>query len=82
MKFRIRFEAELESEALDRVDRLMSMGRYLGFVDPAKGLALQLRALLLALKLGEPRRVGLLLASVTPFLSALGGRRIGQSDKI
>jgi hypothetical protein len=71
--FRPRAETEIPRDRLDSIDVCQEIGRYMSFVDPALGVWLQLRALLLALAAGEPRRIALALASVTSFMSALGG---------
>jgi len=72
LRFRERAAATLPSEQLLRLDVCLSAGTGLTSVDPVRGSGFMAQELLLALKLGEPRRVALGLAHYGPALCAPG----------
>jgi hypothetical protein len=74
LSFKEREASTLSPELLTRIDACWSVGTGLGLVDAIRGSYFQVRALLLALDAGEPRRVARSLAGEVSFSSADGGR--------
>jgi serine/threonine protein kinase/tetratricopeptide (TPR) repeat protein len=70
--FRERAAATLPPEQLLRLDVCYSAGKGLALVDPVRGAGFFATHLLLALKLGEPRRIALALGNYGPLLCATG----------
>ncbi|MEZ4453856.1 MAG: AAA family ATPase [Nannocystaceae bacterium] len=70
--FKERDEALCDAHELRRVDACWSACKGLGFVDPIRGYAFALRGLVLALKIGEPRRVIRGLATVGMLMMSRG----------
>lgn len=62
LSYRLRAEAEVSREELARLDVAWTMACSMGFVDYIRGADFQNRHLLLALRAGEPRRLGRALA--------------------
>lgn len=62
LRYRVRSEAELSTLDLMRLDVAWTMACSMGFVDYIRGADFQNRHLLLALRAGEPRRLGRALA--------------------
>jgi serine/threonine protein kinase len=62
LRYQARSEAELSTDELSRLDVAWTMACSMGFVDYIRGADFQNRHLLLALRAGEPRRLGRALA--------------------
>jgi len=75
-------ESQLGREHLTRVDLYSSVGQGMGMVDTIRGAAFQSRGLLLALRAGEPSRVGHALSLESVFLASQGGRSIKRARKL
>ncbi|MCB9701968.1 MAG: protein kinase [Myxococcales bacterium] len=71
--FRERAAEAIDPADLRQVDVCLSASKGLNFVDPIRGFAFALRGLLLALQLGEPRRVARGLALTGLFMSSRSG---------
>ena len=72
INFRGASEADIPATELLRTDVCLSAGKGLAFVDPVRGYSFVLRGLLLALQLGEPRRVARGLAFVGLMMISRG----------
>jgi len=70
--FRAAQELEIPAAELLRTDVCLSAGKGLAFVDPVRGHSFALRGLLLALQIGEPRRVARGLALVGLMMISRG----------
>ena len=75
LDFRPRDPSQIAAESLGRVDVYASLGSSMSIVDPLIGANFQLRALRLALSLGERRRLARSLALQSLFHSAEGAAR-------
>ncbi|MBI4508248.1 MAG: AAA family ATPase [Deltaproteobacteria bacterium] len=75
IRFRPRSESEVDAETLTRIDIMRSVGASMAMVDNARGAAVQAQTLLLALKLGEKRRIAMALATDANFIASQGGER-------
>ncbi|HTM22403.1 MAG TPA: hypothetical protein VL172_17905, partial [Kofleriaceae bacterium] len=64
--------ASLPTEELTRLDAFGTIGKSLPLVDPVRGAYALTRALLVALRLGEPARVARMLAFEGGYLAAFG----------
>lgn len=75
-RWRERPAGELPEYELLKVDIKRTTGRALGMVEPVVAASLQCRALLRALRVGEPVRLGWCLAFEAAFLSSAGTKGI------
>jgi len=73
--YRERAESTIPPVVLARIDTCRSVAVGTHFIDPLRGSAYHYRGLLLALKTGEPNRVGRALATHVSIVSLAGGRR-------
>ena len=80
--FKERAEADVPPEQLTRIDACYAVGAGLGLVDFMRGSYFQVRALLLALEAGEPKRVARSLAGEVCYSSADGGRGRARTAKL
>ena len=67
-------EADIEPAVLSRIDSAWSAAVTLGLVDAVSAAAFQVQGLLLALKVGEPSRVGRALGAEAVFHAVFGER--------
>jgi hypothetical protein len=74
-----RDKSELVPRDVIRVDIYRTLSHALGMLDAIRGAAFQTRGLLLALRLGERRRIGELLAFEALYLCAQGGRALPRA---
>lgn len=87
-RFRARTTGEIPEEVLDRVDACWSVVHGLAAVHPVRGAAFQNRHLRLALKCGEPVRVGRALSFEALFVGAIprdlpwARRMLDQAERI
>ena len=80
--WRSRDEAEIPQRALALLDVYRAAALGLGMVDPIRGADFQARDLLLALRLGERRRVCRSIAYEASYLSAQGGRSLPRARRL
>ncbi len=69
VRHRLRSADEIAPRELAKVDLCLGVGAALSNIDPVRGLDFQTRGLLLALRLGEPERVGRALVTEAGFLA-------------
>ena len=85
LRFVRRDATEIAATELMRVDVCRSVSFGLGVVDPVRGAAFQVRALLLALRAGEVKRVAFALSSECVYVARHGGasfrRAMGLADR-
>jgi len=77
-RFGRRVEEEVPTRDLLRIDVCYSAAKSFSIIDPARGIHFSVLGLLLALRAGEPVRVGRSLALVGGALRALGGGPMGR----
>ncbi len=77
--FKERHESEISARDLTRVDVYRSVAHGLGVVDTIRGVDFQTRGLLLALKTGEPLRIGHALLEGAGFLAVQGGAGVDRA---
>jgi tetratricopeptide (TPR) repeat protein len=82
LRFKRRDATQIAATDLMRVDVCRSVSFGLGIVDTVRGSAFQVRALLLALRAGEIRRVALALASESAYAARRGGPGWATSRKL
>jgi eukaryotic-like serine/threonine-protein kinase len=75
-------ESEIPRKVLERIDACWSVALGLALVEPVRAGIFQFRALLLALKCGEPRRVALCLAFEAGYAAAFGGAGYRRSNEL
>jgi hypothetical protein len=80
LRFRERDRSQVSAAELVRVDACWSVATVIGVVDTIRGADYQARHLSLALKTGEPYRVGRALAVEIAY-TALGGSRAGARQR-
>lgn len=73
-KFKERAESDVPAAELQRLDVCSFLGGPLGMVEPLRGFDLQVRQTLLALKAGEPRRIGKALANAIANYAIAGSK--------
>lgn len=73
-KWRPRAPADIEPELLRRVDAYHALGVSLSLIDPARGARFEARALRLALRAGEPRRLGVISVMEACYEGAIGAQ--------
>ncbi len=73
--FRRRSPSEVSQRALAQIDGCWSVSTVLGYFDTMKGAEFHSRHLLLALRVGEPRRVALALMQEACYLAVQGADR-------
>jgi hypothetical protein len=74
LKFTEREESAVPPELLERLDVCSFLGGPLGMVDPLRGFDLQVKQTLLALRVGEPKRVAWALSNQIPNFAITGHR--------
>ncbi|MFI5454983.1 MAG: hypothetical protein ACHRXM_05980 [Isosphaerales bacterium] len=74
LQFRPRDASQVSAEDLTRLDVCWAAASGLGIIDPIRGADFQARGLLLALRAGEPYRIGRALALEASYVSVAGGR--------
>ncbi|HUH01978.1 MAG TPA: protein kinase [Kofleriaceae bacterium] len=77
-----RHERQISEERLRRLDVYQAVAHGLSMVDPIRGADFQARGLLLALRAGEPMRVGRALFFEAIFISVEGITRIGRARQV
>jgi len=77
-----RREHDLSPRDLGRLDSLYAAATTLGMIDHIRGADIQTRHLLLALGLGEERRLTRALAIEVVFRAAAGGRQLAKAARI
>ena len=82
LRWKPRDASQLGREHLTRVDVFRSVGQGIGMVDTIRGAAFQARGLMMALRAGEPSRIGRGLALEAVFLSSQGQRSIKRARKL
>jgi len=82
LRFQERDESLVSDEDLRRVDVCMAASTGLAINDNIRGAEFQARALLLALRAGEPKRVARALSMEAGFLSTAGGGGRRASDAL
>ena len=80
MGFKPRAESEVAARDLARLDALHSVASTVAMIDHIRGGVLQTKHLLLALRLGEPRRIHRALAAEAIFASSAG--MLKRAEKI
>ena len=80
--FRERDESQLSAEQLLRVDTCWSAAVGLALVDTIRGAEFQARHLLLALRTGEPYRVGRAIALQSSYIAATGVKSRHRSARL
>lgn len=73
-KWQRRAPADIDPELLRRVDAYHSLGVSLSLIDPARGARFEARALRLALRAGEPRRLGVISVMEACYEGAIGAQ--------
>lgn len=81
-RWKPRTEEQIAPEELVRFDVYNAVARGLGTVDPIRGMDFQSRAMLLALRLGEPTRVATATAFEAIFYSAEGGAGMVRARRL
>jgi serine/threonine protein kinase len=74
--------SEIPAAELTRIDVYKAVALGLAMVDPIRGMDFQCRSLLLALRAGEPRRIGRALAFETTFVASQGGRSLERARQL
>jgi serine/threonine protein kinase len=82
LRWRSRDEGEIPQRALALLDVYRAAALGLGMVDPIRGADFQARDLLLALRLGERRRVCRSITYEASYLSAQGGRSLPRARRL
>ncbi len=77
-----RHEREILDSDLARLDVCIVVSDGFSMVDPFRGAAFMMRALLMALKLGEPVRVGRCLGGDAMYRAMQGGRGLQRSREV
>ncbi len=82
LRFRERDAADVEPEALARIDVCWSAGVGLSVVDTIRGADFQARGLLLSLAAGEPSRVARALAMEAAHAASTGGSNRRRTERL
>ena len=82
LKYQERSEAEIPREDLDQVDACATAAVGIGMADPVEGAAYQTRSLLMALNLGEPRRICLAVALEAAFSAIPGNKGLTRTGQL
>jgi len=82
LRFRERDATQVPPETLRRIELCLSIGTCLGIVDLIRGAQFSSRALLLALRAGEPKLLLRALAVETVFVSTGGVRAGRRADRL
>ncbi|MEO6602222.1 MAG: AAA family ATPase, partial [Polyangiaceae bacterium] len=80
--FERKTEAQIPSRDLMRIDTCASVALGLGLVDVIQGAAFQTRALLFAVRAGEPTRIARALAYESGFLGGQGGKSYARAKAV
>lgn len=80
LEFNERPASEVASEDLLRLDTFWSVSTGLSMIDATRGVELQARHLLFALKVGEPQRVARALAAEAGYTASAGGRKAARTE--
>jgi len=75
LDFRERAERDISASDLTRLDACLGAGRILSVVDTIRGAYFQTRALVYALRCGEPKRVSFSLSMEGVYIATPGGAR-------
>lgn len=82
LDFKERPASEVPPEVLLRLDTFRSIASGLSLIDATRGVDLQSRYLLFALRVGEPQRISLALAIEAGYSSSAGGRKAKRTEKL
>jgi len=82
LDFKQRPADEVPPEVLLRLDTFRSIASGLSLIDATRGVDLQSRYLLFALRVGEPQRISLALAIEAGYSSSAGGRKAKRTEKL
>ncbi|MFY9222530.1 MAG: protein kinase [Blastocatellia bacterium] len=82
LEFKERPASEVPPEVLLRLDTFRSIASGLSLIDATRGVDLQSRYLLFALRVGEPQRISLALAIEAGYSSSAGGRKAKRTEKL
>jgi tRNA A-37 threonylcarbamoyl transferase component Bud32 len=82
LRWKARDEIEIPQRELTRLDIYRAVGIGLGVVDTVRGADMQCRGLLLALKIGERRRVGRSIAFEATYLGSQGRKSLARSRRL
>ncbi len=74
LHFRPRDSSEVSAEDLTRIEVCWTAANGLGMIDPIRSSDFQARSLLLALRAGEPYRIGRAICAEASYVSFAGGR--------
>lgn len=81
-EFKERDAKDLSAEDLLRLDTFWSVSTGLSMVDATRGVELQARHLLTALKIGEPHRIARALLAEAGYSSSAGSRKAAHTEKM
>jgi serine/threonine protein kinase len=81
-KFKERHESQVPADQLQRLDVCSFLGGPLGMVEPLRGFDLQVRQTLLALKAGEPHRIGRAMSNQIANFAIAGSKERAFTQKL
>jgi eukaryotic-like serine/threonine-protein kinase len=82
LRYRRRAEAEVPPALLERLDTAAFVSQSMSLFAPVPAAFLQVRALQMALRAGEPRRVAQALAVEAGLTAAMGGRSLLRAEEL